>query len=354
MSKTIGVGILGFAHGHVNTYCEEWKKQEYGVQAVAGWDHDPARLEKAKNALGVQSYANVSDLLARDDIKAVVIGSETSMHADLAVQAAAAGKAIVLQKPMALTMAEADRIVEAVNKHNVPFTLAWQMRVDPQNLQMKQWMDSGEMGKVFQIRRRHGLAMGLQASFADSWHVKPEYNRDIWADDASHPIDLLHFWLGVPESVTAEIESLYNPRIPNDNGIAIFRYPGGLIAEVNCSFTCSAAESTTEIVCEKGTIVQNYGDGPSCNAPRSGDGAGLKRFDTATGAWIASDIASPPNHSFRIRGLAKPLAEFIRGEAAPLATAEEGRTSLQMVLATYASARQGRRVTLDDPTIRQM
>lgn len=354
MNRPTGVGILGFAHGHVNSYCEEWNNPEHGIRVVAGWDHDQDRLQKAAKAFDLQPYSDTRELLARDDIHAVVISSETSMHAELVELAAAAGKAVILQKPMALTMREADRIVDAVNKHRIPFTMAWQMRADPQNIQMKQWMEGGELGQVFSVRRRHGLAMGLQPAFADSWHVKPEYNRDIWADDASHPIDLLQYWLGVPESVTAEIESLYNPRIPMDNGIAIFRYPGGPIAEVNCSFTCSAAENTTEIVCERGTIVQNYGDATSCNVPRPDGSPGLKRYDADTLAWTASDIASPPNHGFRIRGLAEPLAQFLRGDREALASAEEGRTSLRMVLACYASARQGRRVKLDDPMIDEL
>ncbi|MCY9669204.1 Gfo/Idh/MocA family oxidoreductase [Paenibacillus alginolyticus] len=351
MEKTIGLGILGFAHGHVNAYCDEWRNPAYGIKVVAGWDHDPARLNTAKSAYGLDICASAEELLLRNDIQAVVIASETSMHADLAELAAAHGKAIVLQKPMALTMSEADRIVEAVHKHSVPFTVAWQMRVDPQNLQMKKWLESGELGKVFMVRRRHGLPMGLQAEFADSWHVDPVHNRDIWADDSSHPVDFFQFLLGVPESVTAEVASLYNPRIPNDNGIVIYRYPDGPLAEVNCSFTCLAAENTMEIICERGTIVQNYGDVPSCNVPRPDHLAGLKRYDAQTRVWMASEIDSPPNHGHRIRGLAKPLAEFLRGERGPIATAEEGRTSLRMVLASYVSSRDGRRVRLDDPSI---
>jgi predicted dehydrogenase len=351
MKSEIGIGILGFAHGHVKAYCEEWRNPQYGIRLLAGWDHDPARLEEACKSFGIAGYSEAEELLGREDIQAVVVSAETSKHVELVEKAAARGKAIILQKPMALTMADADRIVDAVNRHQVPFTMAWQMRVDPQNIEMKELLESGKMGKVFSVRRRHGLSMGLSPDFADSWHVNPEYNRDIWADDSSHPIDWIHWLLGVPESVTAEVESLYNPRIPMDNGIAIFRYPGGPLAEVNCSFTCTAAESTTEIICELGTIIQNYGDAVSCNLPRPDHAVGLKWYSSETKTWTVSDIPSPPSHSHRIKGLAKPLAQFLHGERGPIATAEEGRISLKMVLASYVSEREGRRVPLEDAGI---
>lgn len=354
MNESIGIGILGFAHGHVHAYCEEWNHSDFGVQVLGGWDHDPGRLDAASKQFGLAAYTDAEELLARSDIRAVLIAAETSKHAELVELAASYGKTIILQKPMALTMAEADRIVEAVRKHEVPFTLAWQMRVDPQNIQIKQWLDSGELGQLFMVRRRHGLPVGLNNDFANSWHADPAYNRDIWADDSAHPVDFIHWLLGVPESVTAEIESLYNPRIPMDNGIAIYRYANGPIAEVSCSFTCTAAENTTEIIGEWGTIIQNYGDVPSCNVPRTDGTAGLKKYIAATGNWVESELLSPTNHSRRIRGLAKPLAQFIRGTRGPLATAEEGRTSLRMVLATYVSAREGRRVQLSDPGIAEV
>ena len=114
--NTVRIGILGFAHGHVNMYCERWRKEEaqFGLQLVAGWDHDAARLSGACERYGLVAAESPAALLARPDIDAVVIAAETSMHADLVEQAAAAGKAIVVQKPLALTLAEADRIVAAV------------------------------------------------------------------------------------------------------------------------------------------------------------------------------------------------------------------------------------------------
>jgi predicted dehydrogenase len=348
---SINVGILGFAHGHVNAYCTQWQqKPEHGIELVAGWDHDAERLAKNAASHRLQPYAALDHFLAHPGLQAVVIGAETSLHAELVEQAAAAGKRIALQKPLALTLAEADRMVAAVERQGVPFTLAWQMRVDPQNLQIKELMQSGLLGKIFMVRRRHGLPAQLWDT-ANMWHFNPALNRDIWADDSAHPIDFLYWLLGRPESVIADISTHL---VTNDNGVALFRYANGLLAEVACSFTCLAAENSTEVIGEKGSIVQNYGDVPSCNVPRPADAPGLKWYTHETKEWRYSEIASPANHGARIAGLAGPLADFFHGRRPPIATAEEGRTALRMVLATYIAAREGRRVALDDPSIAEV
>ena len=266
-------------------------------------------------------------------------------------KAAAAGKMIALQKPIALTMPQADRIVAAVERHGVPFTLAWQMRVDPQNIEIKQIIESGVLGKIFMVRRRHGLPSQLW-DIPSMWHFNPELNRDIWADDAAHPIDFLQWLLGVPETVTAEVSSLLNPLAPNDNGIAIYRYADGMLAEVICSFTCVAAENTVEVIGEKGSIVQNYGDVPSCNVPRPADAAVKSGTRSTRKTGRAARSPAPPATATASPRLSGPLADFFHGRATRrIATAEEGRTSLRMVLATYVSTREGRRVRLDDPAI---
>ena len=343
----VNIGILGFAHSHVNGYCGQWlAREELGVRVIAGWDHDAARAETAREQHGIEICDSVEALLQSSDIAGVVISAETSMHAELAERAASAGKIIVLQKPMALALDEADRIVAAVEEHRVPFTMAWQMRVDPQNLKMKDLIESGELGRILMVRRRHGLGTHFWPGFEDTWHVAPELNRDIWADDAAHAIDFIHWLLGKPKTVTAEIESMVNPKIPNDNGIAIFRYEDGPIAEVSCSFTCVAGENTTEIIGERGVIVQNFGDVPSCNVPRPDNAVGLKWFLQETGEWTDSDIPSPQNHGERISNLAEPLAGFLNGSRGPIATADEGRESLRMVLACYESASLGKRIDI--------
>jgi predicted dehydrogenase len=152
--------------------------------------------------------------------------------------------------------------------------------------------------------------------------------------------------LGMPESVVAEIGTALNPRIPNDNGVALFRYPQGLLAEVSCTFVAVAGETCLEILGEKGLVVGCYGDGPSSSIPRPEGAIQLKWYLRETGRWTTGDLPDIKAQGERIAGLAAPLAAFLHGRRPPVATAREGRDVLRMTLACLESAAAGRRVTL--------
>jgi len=340
------IGILGLAHGHVNAYCQRWTHEpDLDIRVAAAWDHDASRLAQAAESNSLAPCVSADELLAQN-IEAVVIAAETLYHADLAVQAAEAGKAIVLQKPIALTLADADRIVDAVNRTGVSFSMAWQMRVDPQNLQMKRLVDDGTLGRIFQVRRRHCLGFCRDPQNATSWHLDPKYNRDISADDAAHAIDFLYWLFGMPVSITAELGTLMHPQIANDHAIVVFRYADGMLAEVSNSFVAVAGESTTEITAEKGSLVQNYGDATSCGIPRADDAVCLKWMLEGDTEWRASDDPGVHGQGERIAALAEPIADFLHGRRPPIATADEGRDVLRLLLACYESNDKGQRIKL--------
>lgn len=341
------IGILGFAHGHVDTYCDAWKRQpQLGAQVVAGWDHDADRAAKACARHQIAPAASPEELLSRAGVDAVVIASETSLHADLVEKAAAARKPVALQKPISVTSADADRIVAAVARSGIPFTLAWQMRVDPHNLEVKRLLADGRFGPVCMVRRRHCLCTQRWKDFDKSWHVRPEFNRDIFADDAAHAVDFLYWLLGMPRTVVAELGTLVNPRIPNDSAVALFRYADGSFAEASCSFAAAAGENTLEVVCRNGTIIGNCGDVVSCAPPLPPGVVQLKWRLEGDAAWTVSALPDITRHGDRIAGLAGPLADFLAGRRPPIATAAEGRDVLRMILACYDSAASGTRVTL--------
>jgi predicted dehydrogenase len=139
--------------------------------------------------------------------------------------------------------------------------------------------------------------------------------------------------------------TLLNPKVVNDNGIAIFRYSDGTFADVSSTFVSPAAgENTLEIIAEKGVIIGNYGDSPSTNGRPAG-APQLKWWLKGAG-WKISDVPEITNQGQRIAGLAAPLADFLHGRREAIATAPEGRDVLRMVQACYDSAAGGGRVKL--------
>ncbi|MBT6144189.1 MAG: Gfo/Idh/MocA family oxidoreductase, partial [Gemmatimonadetes bacterium] len=152
--KRIRLGVLSHAHGHINTYCGVLQGQE-DVDLVASWDDNIDRGQRAAEKYGLQFRDRIEAVLEDEEIDAVMIGSETNRHADLVEAAAAAGKGILLQKPMATTLADCDRIIGAIDAYGVKFSLAYQMRHDPVNARIKQLLDAGLVGQPAIVRRRH-------------------------------------------------------------------------------------------------------------------------------------------------------------------------------------------------------
>lgn len=235
-----------------------------------------------------------------------------------------------------------------MDSSGVRFSLAWQMRCDPQNQWIRDAVQSGKIGQVVMLRRRHGLSAHRWGWLETSWHVQPALNRGMWMDDAAHPADFLFWVLGKPISVMAEIDTLLNPKIPDNNGVAIYRFPGGTMGVLECSFTCVAARETTLVVGESGTIVQDYGDAVSCGVtPVPENTPGLQYLLAGETEWTPVSIPTPPNHGYRIRAVAWPAVEFFLGQREAIATAEEGRANVKMLLAAYRSAAEGRRIEVD-------
>jgi predicted dehydrogenase len=127
---------------------------------------------------------------------------------------------------MAITLADCDRIIETVDRTGVWFSMAFQMRCDPQNIKMKELVQSGAIGRVGTVRRRHCIPVLFSEAFVNGpsrWHITAEANKGMFFDDATHALDWLVWMFGVsPVSVTAEIDNVLTNSAPDDTGAAIF------------------------------------------------------------------------------------------------------------------------------------
>ncbi len=347
MKAPVGIGFLSFAHGHVQLYAEVMQQFD-DARLVIGYDDLPERGRPVCENAGMRYTPHVEDVLNHPEVHAVVIGSETSRHEELAVAAAQAGKHILLQKPLAFSMEACDNIIAAVNRAGIHFSMAFQMRHDPANLRIREIVHSGMLGDIAVIRRRHCIGVLLVDSFVSGftrWHVEADKNKGMFMDDAVHPADWFHWIFGKPVSVMAEIDNIITNIAPDDNGYALYRFSKGEMGSIFNSSVVMAAEGTTEIYGSKGVLIQNYGDGPSCGVPRCPEGPALKVFCYGESEWDVQDVPIPPGgQGDRIRNVPRPWLDSLIRETPPPATAEDGRIATEMILGAYQSSETGRRV----------
>ena len=342
LKEKIRLAVISFAHAHVRMYCQVIADFD-DAEVVACWDDDHERGKRYAAEFNLDWIPDLDDLLARPDIDAIFVSSPTNKHAEHVIAAAEAGKHVLLQKPMALTLADCDAIIRTVNRTGIKFSMCYQMRCDPINQKMKALIDVGTIGKIAVIRRRHAIPMLLNKDWAvpGNWHIDPVQNMGMFMDDASHAADWFYWMLGKPVSVIAEIDNVVTDVAPDDNGVAIYRFSKGEMGILFNSSTQLAAEATTEIYGDAGAIHQNYGDLPSSLLPA--EGTALKLFRAGAVDWEKFDFPVVPQGA-RIRGVARPVVDYLKGTVPPLATAEAGKVCIEMILGAYQSARDGRRV----------
>ncbi|HLV81317.1 MAG TPA: Gfo/Idh/MocA family oxidoreductase [Chthonomonadaceae bacterium] len=345
--KKWGIGIVSFAHGHVNAYAQQIKTFD-DAHLVGCWDDDETRGRRNAEAFGIPYEPHLGSLLARPDLDCVIVASETNKHADLAVAAMEAGKAVLLQKPMATTLSDCDRILAAAEKTGAWFSMAFQMRCDPMNIKMRELIRSGALGRLGTVRRRHCIGVLFDKGFVEGpsrWHIRAEANKGMFFDDAIHALDWLLWTLGqMPVSVIAEIGNVLTDVAPDDTGVAVFRYADGLFAEVYNSSVTLAGVNTTEIYGDRGVLIQNHGDAPSCAVkPPHPIGLKLYQAEKASLGWQDLGLPVPAGQGERIAGVARPFIDALAA-GVPMCTAQEGRQSVEMCLAAYHAARTGRRV----------
>ncbi|GLV55282.1 dehydrogenase [Dictyobacter sp. S3.2.2.5] len=343
----IRLGVISFAHAHVNAYLDTIRNFD-DAEAVAGWDADQERGRTQCQKYGLDFEADLDHLLQRSDIDAVFVTSPTNQHAAHVQAAAQAGKHVLLQKPMALTLDDCDAIIEAVRRYGIKFSLCYQMRADPVNQKIKALLDEGALGNIAIVRRRHAIGLLLNPDFArpGNWHIDPVQNMGMFMDDASHAADWFYWMLGRPTSVIAEIDNVLTNTAPDDNGVAVYRFGKREMGILLNSSTMLAATSTTEIYGDKGTLIQDYGDLVSSSLPRPPGATALKIYRAGAADWERFDFPADVPHGNRIRAVPRPLIDYLRGQGAPMATAEDGRVCIEMVLGAYQAAREGRRIPL--------
>jgi 1,5-anhydro-D-fructose reductase (1,5-anhydro-D-mannitol-forming) len=251
----IRLAILGFWHVHAADYAAEAQTNPR-TEIVAAWDEDAARGEARARELGAQFHPDLAELLARSDVDGVIVTTKTSAHPEVIVAAADAGKHIYTEKVLALAPADAQRIVEVVERNGVKLTVSLPRLAHGYTLAIRELLASGELGEVTQVRCRlsHDGDLGLRwlpGQFFDP----DEAGGGALVDRGCHPLDLTRLFLGgMPESVSAEYGHVTGHAV-DDNAAAILRHRTGALGIAETGFVNPHSPFTIEVHGTNGSLM---------------------------------------------------------------------------------------------------
>jgi predicted dehydrogenase len=251
----IRLAILGFWHVHAADYAAEALAHPE-TEIVAAWDEDATRGAARADGLGVLIHQDLGAVLARPDVDGVIVTTRTSAHPEVIVAAAEAGKHIFTEKVLALTPAEAGRIVRAVDRTGVRLVVSLPRLSDGYTLAVEQVLASGRLGDVTQVRCRlsHDWAVGrrwLPAQFFDP----DEAGGGALVDLGCHPLYLTRRFLGaMPESVSATY-GYVTGRAVDDNAVAILRSASGALGIAETGFVNPSSPFTIEVHGTNGSLL---------------------------------------------------------------------------------------------------
>lgn len=350
MGRKWRVGILGLGHWY-SAYGLARALPEYPHAELAGvaW-HDAAQLQAFTSTFGVPGYADYAELLQQEPIDIVHIAAPVAEISDLAIMSARAGKHIVLGKPMAMTIEQADRMVDAVEGAGVvcmPFQGIMRLRA----AEVKARVDRGDIGEPILIHQtsRWSIAEDWYQSGKPGWFADPrQVPGGAFIDEGIYWIDLFR-WLSGSEvtHVEARMANLVHKDIAvEDWGMATFTMANGIIATLEAAWTITAPRPSgpspkqnsvvrLEVVGTRGEIIDQWFRTP-----------GRAVLSAGAADWVFERQSEPPF----VPAAPFPLSHLIdclENHNKPVCDIREARKAFVAAMAAYDAAREGRAVTLE-------
>jgi predicted dehydrogenase len=347
-SKTFKVGFIGaggIAHAHANNL----KKVE-GVELVAAADPMPAGLEKFKTQQGVaRTYADYKEMLAKEtELDAISVCTPNGLHAENSIAALQAGKHVIVEKPMAMTSAECQKMIDAAKKAGKQLVVGFQYRFDGKTQLIRKQVEGGDFGKILHVRcqalRRRGIP---------NWGVfgrKELQGGGPMIDIGVHVIEMAHFAMGSPKPVSATGNTWtylgnkpmeaqcgwpnwdYKTYTVEDLAVGLIRFENGATLSIEASFAAHIEKDVWNF-----TMMGEKGGANWDPVQVFRDQNGYM-FNLTPGHVPGGDIFEKKMRHF---------VDVCRDGKPNIAPGEAGLAVQQMLDGVYASAESGREVRFD-------
>lgn len=330
------IGILGVEHYHANFWADALKTRP-DVELVGVWDPEHSRALDFARTHAMKPWTGAEDLVTA--CEGIAICSATCDHVELVRLAAKPGKAILCEKPLAVSLEQCAAIAGLVRRNDARFMQSFPKRFDSVNHEIKDLLVNKAIGRVVSCRIRHGHGHGAQDDFRRAWFVDPRKSGGgTLLDEGVHAADFLRFLFGDPESVSAAISSQALGLPVEDTASALFEFPDGLLAEVTTSWCFAAADVSLEIYGSAGTILLSGVD----LASRSTRTQEFLRVFRKGSGWSASPTVPHFSTGVFHERVALAFVDALATGNIPV-TLEDGWKAFAMVEAAYRSAESGKR-----------
>ncbi len=318
----IGVGVIGRQH------VERLTGPGSPARLVAVADQDPAAAQAVAQEHGVAASASAAELIGRPDLDAVVIAVPSGLHARLAVAALDAGKHVLLEKPIEVTVTAADEILAAEQRSGKVLSVVSQRRFAAENQFIKKLVDEGRLGRITSATVEVALWRTQEYYDSGAW-------RGTWALDGGgalmnqgvHLVDLALWLLGDVEEVYAHTGLLAHENIEVEDTVTLTARlrSGALLTFLASTSAYGELPIRMSVMGDQGCVVT--------------ESERITRFQTATEeelpSFAAVDQQLAQLHDF---------VAAVRGERPPLVTAAQARSAVAFIEAVYESGRTGRPV----------
>lgn len=334
--RPLGFAVLGC--GRISPNHGEAIAQLDSARLVAACDIIPQRAADYAGRFGGDPYSDYAAMLARPDVDVVCVCTPSGLHAAHGIAAARAGKHVVVEKPMALSLRDADALIAACREAGVKLGIVHQNRYNPAVVRLRRALAAGRFGQL------------NQGSAVVRWHRDQNYYaqapwRGTWAMDGGclmnqsiHCIDLLQWMMGPVTSVYAHTATRLREIEAEDNAVAVLRFQNGALGSIESSVTVFPRnlEETLNIFGATGTVILGGVAVNRVEVWRFADGS------DSEAAILATQQADPDSvYGFGHRPLIEDFIAAVRTGTEPAVPGPEGRKALEIILAIYQSVRTG-------------
>lgn len=341
LDRRIRIGVVGCGRISSNHF-GAIKLHERNFELAAVCDTNPERLAQASATHGVPGFPTLEALLARADVDIVALCTPSGLHPGQAIQAARSKRHVMTEKPMATRWSDGLRMVKECDDAGVHLFVVKQNRRNATLQLLKDAVSGGRFGRIYMATIN--VFWSRPQAYYDSapWRGTWEFDGGALMNQASHYIDLVDWLIGPVESVQAYVATLARNIQVEDTATVGVRWRSGALGSVNVTMLTYPKnfEGSITVLGEKGTVRIG---GVAVNQ--------IVHWEFAERSPEDEQIARASYDTTSVYGHGHPLyydnvIKVLRGEAAPDTDGREGLRSLELLIASYMSARDGRRVAL--------